>query len=108
MNSGCRRAAPGDTVRILAMGYAATREAIRAGKKFLAILATLDEPITALQCAVVLEELRRYDAAVAYQRCIELDPTHADVHLNLARLSEIRCDEQGLVRHLGAYRRLVG
>ncbi|MFM0483346.1 tetratricopeptide repeat protein [Paraburkholderia strydomiana] len=59
--------------------------------------------------AVVLEELKRYDAAeAAYQRCIELDPTHADAHFNLARLSEIRGDKQGLVRHLSAYRRLVG
>ncbi|MFM0498701.1 tetratricopeptide repeat protein [Paraburkholderia caledonica] len=39
---------------------------------------------------------------------IELDPTHADAHFNLARLSEIRGDKQGLVRHLSAYRRLVG
>ncbi|MFM0469247.1 tetratricopeptide repeat protein [Paraburkholderia strydomiana] len=59
--------------------------------------------------AVVLEELKRYDAAeAAYQRCIEIDPTHADAHFNLARLSEIRGDKQGLVRHLSAYRRLVG
>lgn len=59
--------------------------------------------------AVVLEELKRYDAAeAAYQRCIELDPMHADAHFNLARLSEIRGDKQGLVRHLSAYRRLVG
>jgi Flp pilus assembly protein TadD len=59
--------------------------------------------------AVVLEELKRYDAAeAAYQRSIELDPTHADSHFNLARLSEIRGDKQGLVRHLSAYRRLVG
>ncbi|WMY11258.1 tetratricopeptide repeat protein [Paraburkholderia phenoliruptrix] len=59
--------------------------------------------------AVVLEELKRYDAAeAAYQRSIELDPTHADAHFNLARLSEIRGDKQGLVRHLSAYRRLVG
>jgi Flp pilus assembly protein TadD len=41
--------------------------------------------------AVVLEELKRYDAAeTAYQRCIELAPTHADAHFNVARLSEIR------------------
>jgi len=58
---------------------------------------------------VVLEELKRYDAAgAAYQRCIELDPKHADAHFNLVRLSEIRGDKQGLVLHLSAYRRLVG
>jgi tetratricopeptide (TPR) repeat protein len=54
--------------------------------------------------AVVLEELKRYDAAeAAYQRCIEIDPTHADAHFNLARLGETRGDKQGLVRHLSAY-----
>jgi len=59
--------------------------------------------------AVALEELKLYDAAAAaYKRCIELDPTHADAHFNLARLSEIRGDKQGLVRHLSAYRRLSG
>ena len=59
--------------------------------------------------AVVLEELERYDAAAqAYERCLEQDPTHADAHFNLARLSEIRGDKQGLVRHLNAYRRLSG
>ena len=59
--------------------------------------------------AVALEELKHYDAAAtAYERCIELDPTHADAHFNLARLSEIRGDKQGLVRHLSAYRRLSG
>jgi tetratricopeptide (TPR) repeat protein len=35
--------------------------------------------------AVVLEELKHYDVVeLAYQRCIEIDPTHADAHLNLA------------------------
>jgi tetratricopeptide (TPR) repeat protein len=59
--------------------------------------------------AVALEELKHGDAAAAaYERCIELDPTHADAHFNLARLSEIRGDKQGLVRHLSAYRRLSG
>jgi tetratricopeptide (TPR) repeat protein len=59
--------------------------------------------------AVVLEELKSSDAAVAaYERCIQLDPSHADAYFNLARLSEIRGDKQGLVRHLSAYRRLVG
>ncbi|WP_106305245.1 tetratricopeptide repeat protein [Paraburkholderia sp. BL18I3N2] len=68
-----------------------------------------DDALLHFNRAVVLEELKRYDAAeTSYQRCIELDPTHADAHFNLARLSEIRGDKQGLVRHLSAYRRLVG
>jgi Flp pilus assembly protein TadD len=59
--------------------------------------------------AVVLEELKRHDAAMeAYERCIELGPAHADAHFNVARLSEIRGDKQGLVRHFSAYRRLIG
>jgi tetratricopeptide (TPR) repeat protein len=59
--------------------------------------------------AVVLEELKRYDAATtAYEKSLALDDTHADAHFNLARLSEIRGDEQGLLRHLNAYRRLGG
>ncbi|WP_436230760.1 tetratricopeptide repeat protein [Caballeronia sp. LjRoot29] len=59
--------------------------------------------------AVVLEELKRYDAATAaYEKSLALDETHADAHFNLARLSEIRGDKQGLLRHLNAYRRLGG
>jgi tetratricopeptide (TPR) repeat protein len=68
-----------------------------------------DDALLHFNRAVVLEELKQYDAAVdAYEKCIGLDPTHADAHFNLARLSEIRGDKQGLVRHLSAYRRLVG
>jgi tetratricopeptide (TPR) repeat protein len=68
-----------------------------------------DDALLHFNRAVVLEELKRYDAAeMAYQQCIKLDPAHADAHFNLARLSEIRGDKQGLVRHLSAYRRLVG
>lgn len=68
-----------------------------------------DDALLQFNRAVVLEELKRYDGAVeAYGRCIELDPAHADAHFNLARLSEIRGDKQSLVRHLSAYRRLIG
>jgi tetratricopeptide (TPR) repeat protein len=68
-----------------------------------------DDALLHFNRAVVLEELKRYEvAAGAYQRCLEIDPTHADAHFNLARLSEIRGDKQGLVRHLSAYRRLIG
>jgi tetratricopeptide (TPR) repeat protein len=58
--------------------------------------------------AVVLEELGRTDDAMAsYRRCIELDPQRADAHYNMARLSELRGDKQGLLRHLSAYRKLT-
>jgi tetratricopeptide (TPR) repeat protein len=68
-----------------------------------------DDALLHFNRAVVLEELKRYTAAVAaYERCVELDPTHADAHFNVARLSEIIGDKQGLLRHLSAYRRLIG
>ena len=68
-----------------------------------------DDALLQFNRAVALEELKRYDgAAVAYERCLELDPTNADAHFNLARLSEMRGDRQGLLRHLNAYRRLTG
>jgi tetratricopeptide (TPR) repeat protein len=68
-----------------------------------------DDALLHFNRAVSLEELKRYDdAAQAYERCIELDATHADAYFNLARLSEIRGDKQGLLRHLNAYRRLTG
>ncbi|QIN62618.1 Tetratricopeptide repeat protein [Caballeronia sp. SBC1] len=68
-----------------------------------------DDTLLHFNRAVVLEDLGRYTAAVAaYERCIELDPTHADAHFNVARLSEISGDKQGLLRHLNAYRRLIG
>jgi hypothetical protein len=47
--------------------------------------------------------LKRFNAAaLAYEQCPGLDSTHVDAHLNLARLSEIRGDKQGLVRHLNS------
>lgn len=58
--------------------------------------------------AVVLEELGRLDDAErSYKRCLELQPSYADAHHNLAMLLETRGDRQGLVRHLSAYRRLT-
>jgi tetratricopeptide (TPR) repeat protein len=68
-----------------------------------------DDALLHFNRAVALEELKRYDeATAAYERCIELDPSYADAHFNLARLSEIQGDKQALVRHLNAYRRLTG
>jgi tetratricopeptide (TPR) repeat protein len=58
--------------------------------------------------AVVLEELGRIDdAAASYRHCLRLDPTHADAHYNMARLSELQGDMQALLRHLSAYRKLT-
>jgi len=58
--------------------------------------------------AIAFEELGRFgDAEQSYKRCLELDPSYADAHHNLAILLEKRGDPQGLVRHLNAYRRLT-
>lgn len=58
--------------------------------------------------AIAYEDLGRLeDAERSYQRCLELDPSYADAHHNLAMLLERRGDPQGLVRHLNAYRRLT-
>ncbi|RQZ47820.1 tetratricopeptide repeat protein [Burkholderia sp. Bp9099] len=58
--------------------------------------------------AVAFEELgRKDDAERSYERCLELDPSYADAHHNLAILLEMRGDRQGLIRHLSAYRRLT-
>lgn len=58
--------------------------------------------------AIAYEELGRLDDAErSYKRCIELDPSYADAHHNLAILLETRGDQQGLIRHLSAYRRLT-
>jgi tetratricopeptide (TPR) repeat protein len=51
-----------------------------------------------------LEQLE--DAAASYQRSLEIDPTLADAHFNLARLHQEAGDERGALRHYSAYRRL--
>ncbi|WP_197732849.1 tetratricopeptide repeat protein [Paraburkholderia pallida] len=58
--------------------------------------------------AIAFEELGQFnDAETSYRRCLDLDPSYADAHHNLAILLEKRGDSQGLVRHLNAYRRLT-
>ncbi|MEW9584707.1 tetratricopeptide repeat protein [Paraburkholderia sp. DGU8] len=41
-----------------------------------------------------------------YERCLELNPSYADAHHNLAILRDRLGDRQGFVRHLSAYRGL--
>ena len=59
--------------------------------------------------AVALEELDRADDALnGYGKCLAIEPGYADAHYNLARLSELRGDKQGALRHYNAYRRIQG
>jgi len=56
---------------------------------------------------VALDHLERLDQAAAnYERSLEIDPTLADAHFNLARLHQQAGDERGALRHFNAYRRL--
>ncbi len=58
--------------------------------------------------AVVLEDRGRDDEARGlYAACLADDPGCAEAHFNLARLCERAGDEEAVLRHLGAYRRLV-
>ncbi|MFP3637759.1 tetratricopeptide repeat protein [Paraburkholderia sp. SIMBA_054] len=58
---------------------------------------------------VALEQLHENEAAaLSYERCLAIDPEYIDAHFNLARLKQLRGDEQGVLRHLSAYRRLGG
>ncbi|GJH05950.1 tetratricopeptide repeat protein [Paraburkholderia terrae] len=67
-----------------------------------------DDAMLHFNRAIALEDLGRFeDAERSYQRSLEIDPTHANAHHNLAILLEKRGDPQGLLRHLNAYRRLT-
>jgi tetratricopeptide (TPR) repeat protein len=56
---------------------------------------------------VALDHLERLEeAAAAYERSLELDPTLADAHFNLAQLRQQAGDERAALRHYSAYRRL--
>jgi tetratricopeptide (TPR) repeat protein len=57
--------------------------------------------------AVALELLGKLkDAEQSYARCLEINPSYADAHHNLALVKEQLGDAQGLVRHMSAYRKL--
>ena len=56
---------------------------------------------------VALDHLEHLEeAAASYERSLELDPTLADAHFNLAQLHDQAGDERGALRHYSAYRRL--
>lgn len=56
--------------------------------------------------AVLLEDLERGEEAMkVYREALELDPTLADAHFNLARLHELAGNRRESFRHLLAYKR---
>ncbi len=57
---------------------------------------------------VLLEDMeRRPEAITTYREALDLDPTFADAHFNLARLFEREHNRRETLRHLLAYRRLT-
>lgn len=71
-----------------------------------AVAACPGEALLHFNRAVALDHLGRLaDAATAYERSLELDPTLADAHYNLGRLREQQGDHRAALRHLNAYRR---
>jgi tetratricopeptide (TPR) repeat protein len=51
---------------------------------------------------------RDHEAARAYERALAADPSFADAHYNLSRVRERLGDRLSALRHLKAYRELVG
>jgi tetratricopeptide (TPR) repeat protein len=67
------------------------------------------EAILSYNLAVLLEDLEREsEAMAAYREALALDPGLADAHFNLARLYERSDRPKDALRHLLAYRRLIG
>lgn len=68
-----------------------------------------DDAVAWFNLGVALGDLGEIDAALAcYRRVLKADPGCADAHFNAARLCERRGDRLGTVRHLRAYRALLG
>lgn len=67
------------------------------------------EPLLTFNLAVLLEDLgRETDAIKAYRETLAMDPQFADAHFNIARLYERANDARASLRHLLAYRRMIG
>ena len=67
------------------------------------------DAIAAFNLGCALEDLgRSVEAVAAYERALEVDTGCADAHHNLALLHERAGRAREAIRHLAAYRRLVG
>lgn len=65
--------------------------------------------LAAFNLGTVLEDRGRLEAALeAYRSALEAEPALADAHFNAARLLEADGRKAEALRHLAAYRRLVG
>ena len=72
-----------------------------------AVSAVGHDPLIHYNHAIALEDLERYEAAIAaYTRVLTLDEGFADAHYNLGVLLEKLGDGRGALRHFNAYRRL--
>jgi len=68
-----------------------------------------DHATASYNLGIAFEDLARpADAIEAYRAALSVDPTLADAHFNLARLYEKAGKRAAALRHLGAYRRLIG
>lgn len=68
-----------------------------------------DDAVAAFNLGVAFEDQERLDEAVgAYLTAVSSDPRAADAHYNLAGLYERLGDRAGAIRHLRAYKKLVG
>ena len=74
-----------------------------------ALEARPDEPTTAFNLGVVLQDLERLEeAAAAYEKTLELDGRFADAHYNLAGIYETLGRPQIAFQHLRTYKSLLG
>jgi tetratricopeptide (TPR) repeat protein len=74
-----------------------------------ALAARPADATAAFNLAVALEDQGRHEeAAGAYRRAVAADPLCADAHYNLACLEERLGDRAAAIRHLLAFRRIVG
>jgi len=67
------------------------------------------EGVAAFNLGVLLEDRGRdLDALEAYARALRADPSLADAHFNASRVLERLGRKKDALRHLGAYRRMLG